>query len=413
LPASPLGEELALFDLYAHYLIYGSTDQETVRSLRTSIGGLLVPGTIAAFQRAGTGGFVSSFSASQSTPPYSIDPRFPLFQQPLPQPKRSHFALAELLGDRELVSVLETPEPQAFPPDRIEALAAAWVRFNRGYPREGVKSFDKYAKRLGEAILPASAADPDPILSLYFVARGKEDAWWNISKQLYSAIKEHEPNAVRVVAVEDSHQLGPLLSDIDDERIAIWVSGMDELNRESTELTQYGATVQAASRRGQRLFSLYGGFFHVLLGGVGLAGAAHGIGFSESRQWRELPKSGPPPARYYYERIHRYVSQELMHRIYLEDPDLVKCDCAACRGRPPMALGYHELMRHSVYARNNEINCWAHLPPSEAAPVLTTNFQEMAERLNSLKLGPLASQAMKSLEHLPRWIETLTELSDS
>ena len=63
---------------FSHYLSYGASDQKTVVDLRDVYNGILVPGTVAAFQREGTGGFVLSLSAADSIP-YVIDPRSPLF----------------------------------------------------------------------------------------------------------------------------------------------------------------------------------------------------------------------------------------------------------------------------------------------------------------------------------------------
>ncbi len=63
-----------MFDAtFAHYLSYGATDQQTVRALTGSYSGLLVPGTVAAFQRDGTGKFVFALSATPDSPDYAID----------------------------------------------------------------------------------------------------------------------------------------------------------------------------------------------------------------------------------------------------------------------------------------------------------------------------------------------------
>src|SRR6266511_1278969 len=118
-----------MFEPFSHYLSYGATDQQTVRDLTGAYNGLVVPGTVAAFQRQGTGGFVLALSATQAAAKYVIDPRFPLFQQPLSQPKKSHFALADLLGVPELVSITH-PDPSDFVPERINTIARNWVRFN-------------------------------------------------------------------------------------------------------------------------------------------------------------------------------------------------------------------------------------------------------------------------------------------
>src|SRR5690348_16349962 len=136
---------MPLFEPYRHYLAYGATDQETFRELRESYDGVLVPGTVAAWQRQGTGGFVLSLSATFEAPPYVIDPRFPLFQQGLPKPKQSHISLADLLGDPDLIQRFD-PSWTAFPNSRLEALAHNWDAFNRGYGSTSNEKFDKYAR---------------------------------------------------------------------------------------------------------------------------------------------------------------------------------------------------------------------------------------------------------------------------
>ena len=144
------------FDAFAHYLAYGATDQQTFIELRESYDGVLVPGTIAAFQRQGTGGFVLSLSATPESPPYMIDPRFPLFQQGLSKPKQSHVALAKLLGDPDLIQRRD-PSPDLFPDARLEELAKRWARFNTEYGLTSNEKFDKYAKRLGHPVVAEAA----------------------------------------------------------------------------------------------------------------------------------------------------------------------------------------------------------------------------------------------------------------
>src|SRR5207244_3121757 len=118
--------------------------------------------------------------------------------------------------------------------------------------------------------------------------------------------------------------------------------------------------------RGQNLFGLYGGFFSVLLAGIGLDGSCHGIGYGEYRHWPELPRSGPPPARYYLPRVHRYVSQDLAYELWRRNESLTACHCAICNGGPPL-LDYHDLMKHSVLVRQSEIDSWSDLRMTDAA----------------------------------------------
>lgn len=76
------------------------------------------------------------------------------------------------------------------------------------------------------------------------------------------------------------------------------------------------------------------------------------------------------PARYYLRRAHRYVPQDLAQALYSVSPDTTACPCPHCAGRPPVALSYHELMKHSVYCRAEEIEQWYGLDTHVAAQVL-------------------------------------------
>ena len=275
---------MPLFEPFSHYLAYGATDQQTFRELRSDYTGLLVPGTIAAWQRQGTGGFVLSLSATQEAPPYVIDPRFPLFQQGLRDPKQSHLALAELFGDPSLIRETDA-SPGDFPDERLEQLAASWVQFNLTYGDTASEKFAKYAERLGEPSLsPQSAQAPEAVLAPYFAVKDAGDPWWERSKALINAARAAcaQLPCVSVVCVQESSGLASVLEDLDQSEIAVWVSGLDEHNAQVRDLVSYRDAIRAAAARSQSLFGLYGGFYSVLLGVSGLAGCAHGVGFERA-----------------------------------------------------------------------------------------------------------------------------------
>lgn len=396
-----------MFDAFSHYLAYGATDQQTARDLADVYDGLLVPGTVAAFQREGTGGFVLSLSATADAPDYVIDPRFPLFQQRLVAPKKSHEALAELLGDPDLVRSTD-PVPGDFPPQRTANLAQAWIDFNEGYSTAALAKFKKYADRLGEPVEPEGVQGPTEVLALYVTAGGPGDPWWDIARRLFEQSTAYRAGCLRVVAAKEPSQLGPLLAQVEDDQVVVWASGLEELQLPPDELAAYGQAITQANERGTETFALYGGFFHVLLAGVGLRGASHGIGYGEYRMWLELPQSGPPPPRYYVRRLHRYVSQDLAYQLYMRDRTLVECFCDECQGESPIALAYHSLMKHSVRARAEEIERWAGMPPDEAADLLESEYEGFGRAIRSLSLPPfLAPQADRSYDHLDRWVRAL------
>lgn len=400
-----------MFEAFAHYLAYGATDQQTFRDLRTHYNGVLVPGTIAAWQRQGTGGFVLSLSATQEAPPYVIDPRFPLFQQGLKDPKQSHLALADLLADPSLIRN-EDPEPDSFPDERLERLAKQWVGFNSAYGVTSNEKFDKYAARLGEESgEPGEARGPEAVLAPYFACGGSADRWWALSKRLFehSRVACSDRPCVRVVCAREGGALGSLVEDLGGpEQLVVWVSGLDEQNAPSSELAAYRMAITGAADRGHEVFGLYGGFFSVLLGVAGLRGAAHGVGFSEHRSWRELPESGAPPARFYLRRAHRYVSQDLAQILNQVSSDLTDCPCPHCDGRPPVALDYHDLMKHSVWCRAEEINQWCGRPAGDAADALESDHAEIAGVVRVSGLPPsIRTRAFNSIEPMLSWTEAL------
>jgi hypothetical protein len=402
------------FDGFSHYLAYGATDQETFRELVDSYDGILVPATIAAFQRQGTGGFVLSLSATSAAPPYMIDPRFPLFQQALKAPKKSHTALADLLGDPGLVVTKADPLPVDFSDYRIAEIARAWVKFNQGYGLKESEKFDKYAKRLGENVRPESAQGPEAVLAPYFVSDGPFDPWWDRSIRFFEETKAATTDVpcLRVVCAPTASALGELLEDLrDPERVVVWrAGGLDEHNATRDELVDYRRAIARATSSGHETWALYGGFFSVLLGAAGLRGSSHGVGFSEHRLWRELPSSGAPPARYYLRRAHRYVSQDLAQALYNLSPDLAGCDCDHCHGRPPVSLDYHELMKHSVLCRQEEIDRWHDLDSDTAADILSDEYDALQVQMGKGLLAPRTRErANTAIEHLPRWVQALRQ----
>ncbi len=399
------------FQPFAHYLAYGATDQETFRELRDNYSGVLVPATIAAFQRQGTGGFVLSLSATPEAPPYMIDPRFPLFQQALSDPKKSHTALAELLGDPALIVRGRDPTPDAFSDERMVTIARNWVEFNSGYGSKENAKFEKYAKRLGEDLIRQQAQGPEAVLAPYFACDGDDDPWWLRSRRFFEHTRAAAAGAtcLRVVCARHSEALDELLVDLDEpEQLVVWVSGLDEHNAAARDLVNYRQAIARAVERGHEPFALYGGFFSVLVGAAGLRGASHGVGFSEHRNWRELPVSGAPPARYYLRRAHRYVPQDLAQALYDVSFDLTTCPCPHCNGRPPVALDYHELMKHSVWCRAEEIDRWYPLDTEAAADLLDDEYDAMSAQISGATLAPrIRTRANSSVEHLPEWVAAL------
>lgn len=410
--SSRLGNAVFSATRPSHFVSYSATDQSTVRSLRDVIDGILVPGTVASFQRDGTAGFVLSLSATEESPPYVIDPRFPLFQQQLVTPKKSHWELANVFGDPSLVQVNRKPEPADFDSRRLGRIAESWVDFNLSYRSRNNSKFDKYAKRLGLLLAQDSALGPQRILAPYFCVSGIRDAWWQLSEELYETVRNVADNRIvvtRVLAVDSARTLRELVDEVTDHEVCIWVSGLDELRSDPSELTQYGEAIARLESGGRQTFALYGGFFAVLLSAIGLGGFSHGIGYGERREWRELPTSGPPPSRYYLPTAHRYILQADAQRLWLHDRALVGFDDDG----EPRRLSYHGLMRRSVIARSREIEAFRGLGLRAVVEKLEEDLEDFHWRLYSDSPGEIVVRVgLNAVQHLQYWIDVLKDLGD-
>lgn len=398
-----------MFAPFSHFLSFGSTDQQTLRALSAHYDGLFVPGTVAAFQKQGTGGLVLTLSASRERIAYVIDPRFPLFQQHFLEPKKSHLALAQEFGDPSLISSTP-PSPADFPDERIHAIALAWVEMNLTFRGSANEKFDKYAKRLGEPVTSQSSQAPAFVIAPYFAVSGIQDPWWERSDAFVRMTREAAGAAPvrRLICTNGVNVLDACVRDAQEDECVVWVSDLHELESTVEELAAYLGAIHAATSRGQRIAAAYGGFFAVLASTVGLAGLSHGIGYGEHRAWLELPQSGPPPARYYIPALHRYVQQDLAQTIWERARSLGACSCDVCRGRPPVLLDYHELMQHSVLARRAEIEEWADRDPTTAISRLRDETAEAHNQLEAVVGGALLSSRVEALgAHLFRWLRAL------
>lgn len=404
---------------FKHYLSYGSTDQQTARDLTGYFDGLIVPGTVAAFQAEGTKGFVLSLSA-RSSEPYAIDPRFPLFQGEPASWKKSHLLLAQIFGFDDLLGSGPL-RPAQFDDALVDRVARGWIDFNVDFEDVRVKTFDKYASRLPEDnISLEDRKSPDWILPPYLMPSTSADPWRAVGERLWSAsvaVLEGSPaqsKLRRVVAAESVELWDELLRTASETEVVGWVSRLDELSlgpEPTDELARYGMAIRSAAERGQTIFALYGGFFSVILGRYGLLGSSHGVGYGEHRDHVELPSSGAPPARYYVPRLHRYVGVDVAATLWSEAPELVACGCVECSGRSPASLDYHELMRHSVRARKSEIESWTLMTTEDVIATLLADFKDFQRTIDDLVIPRgIRRRAEGVYQHLMKWVQVLERI---
>jgi hypothetical protein len=398
-----------------HFLAYGNSDQVSFRSpiVKSSFDYMTVPGTIASYYSDATAAFVLSSNLS-----YVVDPRTPLFQGAIDLPKKSHYSLAEwhgsaikkLMGD----SARRLPvkfQARDFTDDVIAEMVKSIVRQQRAYgdrAKNIQQQLDRYQRmfELARGVEPqptvAEGKRPSFVLLPYFVTDGR-DEWRAVNLQIRAHAQELErPDELSaVVAVKSADALNQILAELPaglSRTTFFWIDRFDEREHPIESLSALAETVAAHSDR-LSLINLYGGFFSILLSYKGLWGFSNGLGYSESRDWPELPATGAAPARYYLRRLHCYVSPGLGEHIMRNVPALA-CPCEICQGRAIIALTYHQLKQHFALARKWEIELVAERTPAEVADEM-----DEARRLYRVDVAPTLPSGLGRVnpDYLQRW----------
>lgn len=408
-----------MFEPFAHFLAYGATDQRTLREVTKGYQGIVVPGTIAAFQSEGTRGFVLSLSAAERFP-YVIDPRTPLFQSYIDVPKKSHIALARILGLDAVADSHGVVLPSAWDSEIVENVSNRWLEFNRTYLTLQPKAFDKYARRLKKSLPQVDAEGPSWIIPPYLTetsdypgARDISEALWT-SALVAATEGGYQSQLRRVISVVNPGELSNAALSTSEEEVIVWVSNLEETNLSNFELlSSYARSIREVALAGRKPFALYGGYFAVTLRSLGLVGASHGVGFSEHRNHVELKSTGAAPARYYVERAHKFFPVDLASELWRREPGVVAAGYAGYTSIDPQELEYHDLMMHSVRARQHEIAITSGMTLSEHASDLAVAHMGLQQELSRVRLTEgLRRQVNSNLAHMQMWSGVLTEVAD-
>lgn len=404
-----------------HCLAYGNSDQASFRDLevRECFDILTVPSTIASYYADATAAFVLSSGLK-----YMIEPRTPLFQGVLREPRASHYTLASAMGNTVSAYVdknRETREGINFPVDFYSdsvcaEVVASMVNFQRKYggrAKDVGTKLDRYRELLKKATgssrivgLNDETRGPTYVLCPYFAVQSFSDAWWNVMGRIWNAAQQLDNPAgiLPVVAMSSVSALQRAIESVPDSlssRVFFWIPGFDERSASSDRLYELRRAVSDLSPA-HELMNLYGGYFSILLGKFGLDGFNNGLGYSESREWPTLDSTGAAPARYYVRRLHAYVSQATATAI-VETDGAFACDCSVCEGkRLPEDLSYHELKKHFALARAWEIEQSEKTVLGDLCSVL----RDTAERCKRLRLN-LPSNLRVPTGHLSRWADAL------
>jgi hypothetical protein len=402
-----------------HFLAYGNSDQASFRDLRVreSMDFLTVPGTIAAYYPDATAGFVLSSGLK-----YVIDPRTPLFQNRIDEPKASHFALSEWLGPRIQAVMAQSPghlvefRPDLFDSSLVRQIVESVLHAQARYGDRAAaldERLQRYRRLLAEALPHESqvAAQPQPApppsftLAPYFAASSPNDPWWRVNRLVWEACAGRSDVSL-VLSVGSTESLGQAIGEVPNDvsdALFYWITGLDERHASQGTLETLAHVVRDNSG-GRRLIALYGGFFSIAMHWAGLWGMNNGLGYSESRSWPDLASTGAAPPRYYVRGLHTYLAPATAQLLLDEEP-YFRCDCESCTGAPEgsiLTLDYHALKRHFAIARKWEIQSVESTSPEGVAQQL----REALDRLEALR-SRLPARLLPGIGFLRVWAAAL------
>jgi hypothetical protein len=399
-----------------HFLAYGNSDQSSFRDplVRESFDYMTVPGTIAAYYPDATAAFVLSSELN-----YIVDPRTPLFQGLIRQPRASHLTLASILSPQVAEFLVNASDQSAFTadlysPDVIDELVTRTLAFQREYGGKAgpiQTKLERYQRLLAEARgefpIYSNIQEGQPpafVLAPYFLS-GVDDEWDLVMRRIWArcASDVAHNQVCAVVAAVSVEVLDTKLQAVPRELSTttfFWVNAFDERKVRESDLRALWEVVLLRSG-GRQLVNMYGGFFSICLQYAGLWGFNNGLGYSEFRDWPELPATGAAPARYYVPRLHVYASQTSAQLLIDRAPSF-RCSCEVCRDKPVVELSYLDLKRHFALTRRDELRIVQENEPRGVAQLLDSALSDFTLAAEELPRG-----FGISVGHLARWSSVL------
>lgn len=414
---------------FRHLMAYGNSDQASFRNIAVqgTFDVMTVPGTIASYYQEATAAFVLSSQLD-----YLIDPRTPLFQGDINEPRASHITLAEWHGPTVHSAVSSgsaTLDPAFYTPAVVGELVTEIVERQRTYAGHAPvvkKKLDRYAALLAEAMqqqgAPAPTTDAGPpwaVLAPYFAVSGTSDPWWAVMQEVWAAASAlPQPDEIIPVLCLDGRpkenadgvaalaEVLPLLPSTLSAIAFFWITNFDERKVSESQLRDLWNVI-ANRPDGRRLINLYGGFFSICMRHAGLDGFGNGLTYSESRDWPALASTGAAPPRYYVRHLHVFTSPAIAAVLESVDSSFA-CSCDACvdwraTGQSIASLPYHDLKRHFALAREWELDLTATTLLADIADQL----EDARDRAVAASSGNLVLDSLPALEYLTRWAAVL------
>jgi len=402
---------------FRHYLTYQHNVQRYFRDHCDRYHGVIVPLSIATAFPSGTYGFVRALCARHKDKQYAIDPRNALFQKSWNRAnvREPHRRMANALGgpfaDKGLAGALS---PDDFKSDAVVSeVVDNCLRYQRSFQTcaEDERKLKKYKTLLGLSSM-AELGDPQFLIPPYFQFDGFADPWYEVSRRcIEKAVTVDNRVPIRPVfhfqrwkEMNDWTDCHKVLAGSGISSFWYYPNNFKEHDASEAELMSYRQGVAEATERAFETFSLFGGYFCVLLSYFGLRGFGNGIGYGE---WRDsgYHRGGTAATRVYVLKIHRFLDAPAAGDLIEKDQGYFGRDTevlSACLdgGGAISEISQDECLDHFLECRQLEMEFAASHSRDEGIAEL----RETVERLE--RIGPL--EAKKYGASLKRWAAALS-----
>ncbi len=387
-----------------HYLTYHHVSQSFFRTQQEKFDGLIIPLSVAAVFKQGTGGFVLTLKK-----PYAIDPRTPLFQADFDRSsiREAHMEMADIHGPMVMQVFPERPlEPPDFKDADLREVARLVLQFQKQFAETSNQKVEKYAKLLGEKV-SKTYEPPEFLIPPYFRARSRRDPWYSVSLELARAGAKCKGDdrltpVIHIMPSFPEEEFDGVAADyLDDafDGLIVFVNNLKECEVPTEVLTNYARFVVTLRTNDRPLMGLFGGYFTLMLRKIGLGSFSNAVGYGEYRD-SGYHEGGQAVRRYYIPRLHRYFTDiEAQSLLDIVNQGWFKCTCSVCsRKRSVTEFTSQELLDHFLNTRYSELE--------EARQ---SSLADLLDRLEDT-VGRLSRQRgipLDRYEHLSRWVEAL------
>ena len=267
--------------------------------------------------------------------------------------------------------------------DMTENMIDEWVARNLFVQLEKIKEnkestikrYTKILQDMGLEFPPVVASnEPTFIVPPYFHFSSVSDPWFDINIQFAKRTREKQPNdsIFPIVLTNSGSRNKDLIIRYKNEGFKMLLVWVDDLNEKEVggngtqigKLISFANFIGMANEEGVKIINLYGSYYSVLLGKIGLGGMCNGIFYGEYKS-RKSKVGGGPQSRYYVRKLHDFIG--LVPAISLlqdkKGSELLDTETPECmkliNGNPKNIFLFdsdHSLaQRHFVFSRRKEL----------------------------------------------------------